>query len=451
VLRFDWPAIEIGVASYEEGPTGVTVFYFPHRVSVAVDVRGGAPGTVNTDAFRTYIEDPFVDAVVFAGGSLYGEEAIASVAPALMERGTRGTNWGNVAVTAGAILYDFRDHRLNDIYPDKALGRAAVGALQPGVFPMGAAGAGRMATQGDFFGCTAHSGQGGVFRTSGKLKIAAFVAVNAGGTIVDRTGHVVRCHRNPLWGDETRVDQLLARVGTGSLLTSPGPSGPGAAGPAASSPGASTPGASNPGADAPSPSGPTHNTTLSLIVINRQMSAGELQRLAIQVHTSMARAIQPFSSEDDGDTLYAASTQELPAAEQPLTDIQIDAMAGEAMWDAILASVPEEPAFTPTAAFSVSAAQLARLTGYYNFGPHARVQVSVVEGKLMLTSSAPNYFDIPQSKPVPLIPQSPTEFYIDGRYRTRIAFAVGPDGHANAATINPGPWAQHGDRRADRP
>jgi hypothetical protein len=44
VLRFDWPAIEVGVGSYEEGPTGVTVIRFPKRASLAVDVRGGGPG-----------------------------------------------------------------------------------------------------------------------------------------------------------------------------------------------------------------------------------------------------------------------------------------------------------------------------------------------------------------------------------------------------------------------
>jgi L-aminopeptidase/D-esterase-like protein len=55
----------------------------------------------------------------------------------------------------------------------------------------------------------------------------------------------------------------------------------------------------------------TRNTTISLIVTNQKLEYAGLQRLAIQVHTSMARAIQPFSTESDGDTLYAASTQEV--------------------------------------------------------------------------------------------------------------------------------------------
>ena len=61
-LTFDWPAIEVGVGSYEEGPTGLTIIRFPHRASVVVDLRGGAPGTVNTDALRLGYSSPFTDA-----------------------------------------------------------------------------------------------------------------------------------------------------------------------------------------------------------------------------------------------------------------------------------------------------------------------------------------------------------------------------------------------------
>jgi L-aminopeptidase/D-esterase-like protein len=51
-LTFDWPAIEVGIGSYEEGFTGLTIIRFPKRATVVVDSRGGAPGTVNTDALR---------------------------------------------------------------------------------------------------------------------------------------------------------------------------------------------------------------------------------------------------------------------------------------------------------------------------------------------------------------------------------------------------------------
>src|SRR5690348_15658167 len=78
-LSFDWPALEIGTGTYEEGPTGLTIVRFKDRASVAVDVRGGAPGTVNTDGLRNSYGDAFTDAIVFTGGSAYGEEAITAV------------------------------------------------------------------------------------------------------------------------------------------------------------------------------------------------------------------------------------------------------------------------------------------------------------------------------------------------------------------------------------
>ena len=85
-LGFDWPAVQISVGSYEEGPTGLTIFRFKNRASVSVDVRGGAPGTVNTDALRNGYGNAFTDAIVFAGGSLYGEEAITAAATGLKDR-----------------------------------------------------------------------------------------------------------------------------------------------------------------------------------------------------------------------------------------------------------------------------------------------------------------------------------------------------------------------------
>lgn len=67
-------------------------------------------------------------------------------------------------------------------------------------------------------------------------------------------------------------------------------------------------------------------------------------------------------------------------------------------------------------------------------------------GRLTLRSQAPVFFDIPRDQTVPLKAASETEFYVDGRHQTRIGFAIGPEGKAAAATINPGRWAQAGRR-----
>jgi L-aminopeptidase/D-esterase-like protein len=347
VLTFDWPAIEVGVGSYEEGPTGVTVIRFPKRVSMAVDVRGGGPGTVNTDLLRLGYSRPFGDAIVFSGGSAYGEEAITAVATGLKDDGVRSGEFFDVAIVPGAIIYDFGARRLNEIYPDKRLAQAALRAVRPGVFPLGAQGAGRMAMQGGFFGCNAHSGQGGAFRQVGAVKIAAFTVVNAYGAVTDRAGRLVACNKPKSWGNLTMTSELLRNLPQ-SLKADWDAA-------AAASPDA----------------GGTKNTTISLIVTNQKLDYAALQRLAVQVHTSMARAIQPFSTENDGDTLYAASTQEIDSREiNPLT---LTTIASEAMWDAVLASVPDNAvtATPPEKPASVSADKLASYAGTYEFGSAA--------------------------------------------------------------------------------
>jgi L-aminopeptidase/D-esterase-like protein len=341
-LTFDWPAIEVGIGSYEEGPTGVTVIRFPKRASMMVDVRGGAPGTVNTDSLRLGYGRPFTDAIVFSGGSAYGEEAITAVATGLKDDGIRSGDWADVAFVAGAIIYDFGGRRFNEIYPDKRLAQAALRAMRPGVFPLGAQGAGRMAMQGGYFGCDAHSGQGGAFRQVGAIKIAAFTVVNAYGAVTDRAGRLVACNRPKSWGNLTATSELLRNLPQ-SLNA-------------------------NWDAAAVAPdAGGTRNTTVSLIVTNQKLDTASLQRMAVQVHTSMARAIQPFSTSEDGDTLYAASTQEIAGELRPIT---LTTIASEVMWDAVLASVPDKATSGPPMEqpAAVSAEKLAAYIGTYEFG-----------------------------------------------------------------------------------
>src|SRR5687768_13759322 len=186
-LRLDFPGLEIGVAEYDEGPTGCTVFHFPGGASCATDVRGGAPGLLGGYEW--------VRAICFAGGSLYGLEAATGVAAELLARGGYAVDWLSIAPVSAAIIFDYRS-RENSIYPDKQLGRAALRAARPGVFPLGARGAGRSATVGKTFALERgeQAGQGGAFRVVGPTRIAVFIVVNAFGAIVDRDGSVVRGH-----------------------------------------------------------------------------------------------------------------------------------------------------------------------------------------------------------------------------------------------------------------
>ncbi len=422
VLQFDWPDIQVGIGTYEEGPTGLTIIRFMQRAGVVVDSRGGAPGTVNTDSLRLGYDTPRMDAIVFSGGSAYGEEAITATMSGLKDEGLRSGAWDNIAHVSGAIIYDFGDRRLNEIYPDKRLAQAALHALRPGIFPLGAQGAGRMAMQGGFFGCQAHSGQGAAFREINGVKIAAFVVVNASGSIIDRQGNIVSCHLAPGWGGLPKIADLMTHL------------------PFSRDPGWMPTAAD----DAPT----QRNTTVSLIVTNVKLDYAGLRRLAIQVHTSMARAIQPFSTLTDGDTLFAASTDDV--SPNALGLLNLDTLAGETMWDAILASVPQDPIFMPPETVTVPPDQLHRYVGTYEFGPHARLRITVEDdGALHAEALEQRVFEFRFATPLQLVPYAATDFYVAGRYNTRLHFILGADGRAAGATLNPGRWAQSGKRLSD--
>lgn len=313
VLEFEFPGLEIGVAEYDEGPTGVTVFHFPKGVAAAVDARGGAVATVNTERFRLGYDRPTVAAICFAGGASFGLEAVAGVQAEILAMRDYCVDWDRIPTVPGAVIFDFRG-RDNAIYPDKELGRAALSSARAGWFPLGARGAGRFVHVGKFFGpgYMEQAGEGGAFRQIDKIKIAVFVVVNAIGNIVDRQGQVVRGNRDPETGARTHVGDDL-RDGTGrrkrELEKRRG---------------------------AP-PTVPPENTTLALVVTNQRLTYRELQRLAVQTHTSMARAIHPFHTDRDGDVLFAVTTAEVDDSALSFADLA--AYASELAWDAVLSSV----------------------------------------------------------------------------------------------------------------
>lgn len=292
-LKLDFPGLEIGVAEYPEGPTGCTVFHFPAGVQQAADVRGGAPGVIGEGY-------GFAHAVCFAGGSAYGLEASSGVAAELLARRDHRVGWEEIALVSGAIIYDFGP-RANAIYPDKALGQAALRSARPGVFPLGARGAGISATVGKCLGLDWRepAGQGGAFRELGALRLAAFTVVNAWGAIVDRTGEVVRGNVDPARHRRVHAVEELARRAVADV-------------PATTVPG---------------------NTTLTLIATNAVLGPWELRQLARQTHASLSRAIQPFHAPYDGDVLFAVTTSE---AETALDAASLGVLASELAWDAAL-------------------------------------------------------------------------------------------------------------------
>lgn len=410
-LTFDWPNLKIGTASYEDGPTGVTVFQFNQRPLVAVDVRGGASGTVNTPFLENMYDLPELDAIAFAGGSIYGLEATTAVATALKDDGIRDGNVftakPNIAMTYGAIIYDFGSRRLNEIYPDKRLSQAALRAAKTGSFPQGAYGAGRMTRSGGFFGCDAASGQGGAFMQKGDLKIAAFSVVNPYGAVVDRDGKVVACQKNKQWHKDLLIKDMWKDF------------------PASR--------------DADWPGHQAKNTTISLIVVNQKLAPVVLKRLAVQVHSAMARSIQPFATMYDGDVLYAVSTAEIE--DKKLDPIDLGSMAAEVMWDAVLASVPEQQQrATPNPEQKFTRKQLNAFTGTYRFSDFSSVQITRKGNALFAKAVGErDVFAIKTGEPTQLQPVSKDTFTVDTS-RLPLTFAF-KDGNL---VLNPGHWQQTG-------
>jgi 6-aminohexanoate-oligomer endohydrolase len=292
-LAYDIGALSVGTADYVEGPTGCTVFSFARRALIEIDIRGGAPGTLGD--YGT------CDAICFAGGSALGLEAATGVAAELFARRDVGRG-GEIPLVLGAVIYDF-GIRPNWIYRDKILGAAALRAATQGAFPLGRVGAGSSATVGKAWNPKyrgEYAGQGGASAALGRTRIAVFTVVNALGAIFDRSGTVVRGNRDESGHRASIPEGLAAKTGEP----------------------------------------PRGNTTLTLVVTNQIFDRAALQQIARQVHSSMARALQPFHGRNDGDVLYAVSTMEL--LNPRVSDFTLAAAAGELAWDAVLSCYERE-------------------------------------------------------------------------------------------------------------
>src|SRR5215211_8060316 len=312
VLDFDIPGLAIGVAAYSEIPTGCTAFIFdtdmyPDGVMLELDARGRYPWL--SGAFDS------AHAISLAGGSNYGLEAAAGVAAELFAQ----SGYRELVNVSGAVIWDVSmveepdGFRGKGIYPDKALGQEAVRAAQPGRFPLGNQGAGSGAYAGqwaNFPNERERGGQGGAFRQIGAIKVAVFTVVNALGVIVDRQGQVVRGGLDQRTGVRTTPIQDAEAILEGQSVRL------------------------QPDA-APLPGGLTRHTTLSVLVTNVAFPRELLRQLGRQVHSSIARAIQPFHTPDDGDILFTVSTGEVAADGVDSTAVGV--VASELAWDAVLA------------------------------------------------------------------------------------------------------------------
>ncbi len=306
-FKFDFDDFKIATAEYADGPTGLTLLYFPKSFSAAIDVRGGAAATREStilDPISTY---PVVDAVVLAGGSTYGLEAASGVMQKILESRGNRTDFDNIPSVASAVVYDFSG-RTNALYPDKALGAQAFDQLVTNTVRIGRAGGGAYTSVGKYFGrkFAERSGQGAAFKQAGKLKVFVLTVVNACGNILDLNGNIVAGNLDPATGTRKPVaEQLMTEL-------------------AQIQPGA-----------APVKKDRSGNTTISILVTNLKLDRSALQRVAMMSHTAMGRVIEPFQSPDDGDTLFAVSTGTLELPADQVGASEVGTLGGRALQEAV--------------------------------------------------------------------------------------------------------------------
>lgn len=163
-----------------------------------------------------------------------------------------------------------------------------------------------------------------------------------------------------------------------------------------------------------------------------------LQRLAIQVHNSMARAIQPFGTRVDGDTLFAITTAEV---KNPALDpILVSTLASEVAWDAVLATAPELPEKTRRGGEKPTSAALDAYAGRYEFVPGVTAQIRRHGEELEIEVTGRESLYLPAGKAVALVPVTANEFELVTPRADRLRIDRDARGKVVGFTINPGPW-----------
>ena len=298
------PGIRVGQTTLDAAPTGCTVVLTPPDTVGAVDQRGGAPGTRETDVLRPDNTVAVVHAVVLAGGSAFGLDAATGVMRFLEEHKV-GYPVGNVVVpiVPAAILFDLNVIGPSAPRPDAACGYRAASSASSGPIAEGSVGAGAGATIGKLAGPTrAMKGGVGTAALTGAngLIVGALVAVNAVGSVIDpRTGKPVAGVRTPdgrALADPFELVRQGGRTAPASLA----------------------------------------NTTIGVVATNARLTKSQALRVAEMAQDGLARTIVPSHTPSDGDTLFVLATGGLTRDADVGT---VGALAAEAVADAIVRAV----------------------------------------------------------------------------------------------------------------
>jgi len=314
-LITDVAGLKVGQAEDFLVRTGVTVLLAEEAAAAAVDVRGGAPGTRETESLDPVSLGGSIDAITLAGGSVYGLDAASGVMAWLGARG-RGFRLVEGAppapIVPGAIIFDLANGGSKDwgeIPPYRALGLEAVGRASED-FALGNAGAGVGARAGIYKGGTGSASA----VTEDGLTVGALAIVNAvGSPIIPGTDvfwafafeqNVEFGGRRPR-GDLPQLDLDLPSDMKGQARA---------------------------GA----------NTTIAIVATDATLTRVELKRMAIMAADGFARALRPVHAPFDGDTVFALATARKPLREPRGLDVmRLGSLAADCLARAIARGVYE--------------------------------------------------------------------------------------------------------------
>jgi L-aminopeptidase/D-esterase-like protein len=282
----DVPGILVGHSTDLESATGCTVVICPDGTVGGVDQRGGAPGTRETDLLRPMHLVETVNAVLLSGGSAFGLAAADGVVRYLEQKGIGYKAGGGqfiVPIVSAAILMDLGIGK-SDVRPDSAMGYAACEAATINPVLLGTVGAGT--------GCRIGAMRGNIFATKGgigsasidlgdRLIVAALIAVNSVGDIVDESGQVMAGLRQQPDGSGFASTMNMLRMM--AHMTEP-------------------------------PTGvATENTVIGVVATNASLTKEQVNKVAQMAQDGVAQAVRPAHTMFDGDTIFALATGQTPA------------------------------------------------------------------------------------------------------------------------------------------
>lgn len=284
----DIPGLLVGHATDLRVASGVTAILFDAPTVASVDVRGGGPGTRETDLLDPERTVERIDALVLSGGSAFGLDAAAGVTAWLAEAG-RGFPVGGmrVPIVPGAILFDLLnggDKGWGRYPPYRELGFQAAAAAS-GDFALGSVGAGTGARTGRLKGGI---GSASALVPGTPFRVGALVAVNAFGNATIGDGP-------HFWAAPFEEGAEFGDLGTPAPIPAE----------AHTFPARALPGAA---------------TTLAVVATDATLTKAQCRRLAVAAQDGLARALVPAHTPLDGDLVFAAATGVVPLAD-PVVDL----------------------------------------------------------------------------------------------------------------------------------